>query len=244
MPGPFDSTRDVIVRAADFDSAVAFYESVLGLTVSYRGADLVGFDTGAFTLYVEGGAPHGPIFELLVVDLAAAKARLLANGCRIIEEDPGVPRCYIEDPHGFTFNLGKRKYDKFADLDPFFDIVMKGLEGLVDGHHFWDAVAADAIFEFRYRFPGWPERLESRAAYMTTLESYQMQLHSANGLVVHSTRDPGVVVLEYEVHGTARSTGKAYDNRFCSIVTISDRKIVHWRDYMDSLAPVLATSTS
>jgi ketosteroid isomerase-like protein len=121
---------------------------------------------------------------------------------------------------------------------------MKGLEGLVDGDHFWDAVADDAVFEFLYRFPGWPERLESRAAYMTALEGYRMRLHSANGLVVHLTRDPRVVVLEYEVHGTAASTGKAYDNRFCSIVTISDRKIVRWRDYMDSLAPVLATSTS
>ena len=140
--------------------------------------------------------------------------------------------------------MGTSKYDKFEALVPFFGIVMKGLAGLVDGDHFWDAVADDAVFEFLYRFPGWPERLESRAAYMTVMEGYRMRLHSANGLVVHLTRDPRVVVLEYEVHGTAPSTGKAYDNRFCSIVTLSDRKIVHWRDYMDSLAPVLATSTS
>jgi hypothetical protein len=32
-----------------------------------------------------------------------------------------------------------------------------------------------------------------------------MDLHSADGLVVHLTRDPRVVVLEYEVHGTAPS---------------------------------------
>lgn len=140
--------------------------------------------------------------------------------------------------------MGTPEYDKFKALDPFFSIVMKGLEGLVDGEHFWDAVADDAAFEFLYRFPGWPERLESRAAYMTAMEGYLMRLRSANGLVVHLTRDPRVVVLEYEVHGTASSTGKAYHNRFCSIVTIQDRKIIHWRDYMDSLAPVLATSTS
>jgi ketosteroid isomerase-like protein len=136
------------------------------------------------------------------------------------------------------------KYEKFKALDPFFNIVMEGLDGLVDGDHFWDAVADEAVFEFLYRFPGWPERLESRAAYMTAMESYGMHLNSADGLVVHLTRDPRVVVLEYEVHGTAPSTGRAYDNRFCSIVTIEDRKIVRWRDYMDSLAPVLSTSTS
>jgi uncharacterized protein len=138
--------------------------------------------------------------------------------------------------------MGALKYEKFKALDPFFSIVIQGLEGLVDGEHFWDAVADDAVFEFLYRFPGWPRRLESRAAYMTALEGYGMDLHSADGLVVHLTRDPGVIVLEYEVHGTARSTGKAYDNCFCSIVSIRDRKIVRWRDYMDSLAPVRATS--
>ena len=31
-------------------------------------------------------------------------------------------------------------------------------------------------------------------------------------------------------------TGAAYDNRFVSIVTIKNRKIVRRRDYMDSLA--------
>jgi ketosteroid isomerase-like protein len=46
----------------------------------------------------------------------------------------------------------------------------------------------------------------------------------------------GVVTLEYQVHGKAVKTGAAYDNRFASIVTIKDRQIVRWRDYMDSLA--------
>jgi ketosteroid isomerase-like protein len=95
-----------------------------------------------------------------------------------------------------------------------------------------------------YRIPGWPERLEGRNAYMTALEDYGMELHSADRLAVHLTREPRVVILEYEVHGIAPSTGKPYDNRFCSIITIEDRKIVHWRDYMDSLAPVLAASVS
>jgi uncharacterized protein len=57
--------------------------------------------------------------------------------------------------------MNSSKYDKFKALDPFFNIVMKGLEGLVDGDHFWDAVADEAVFEFLYRFPCWPERLES-----------------------------------------------------------------------------------
>jgi ketosteroid isomerase-like protein len=38
------------------------------------------------------------------------------------------------------------------------------------------------------------------------------------------------------MHGTVVSTGAPYVNRFVSVVTIKDRKIVHWRDYLDPLA--------
>ena len=44
------------------------------------------------------------------------------------------------------------------------------------------------------------------------------------------------MTLEYEVHGMALATGTPYENRFASIATIENRKIVRWRDYMDSLA--------
>jgi hypothetical protein len=33
---------------------------------------------------------------------------------------------------------------------------MEGLRGLVDGDHYFDTIADDAFFEFRYHFPGWP----------------------------------------------------------------------------------------
>jgi ketosteroid isomerase-like protein len=69
-------------------------------------------------------------------------------------------------------------------------------------------------------------------------------LHDADGLIVHRCQDPCIVILEYEVHGKAVATGALYDNRFISVVTISNRKIVHWRDYMDSLAAMNALAAS
>jgi uncharacterized protein len=38
------------------------------------------------------------------------------------------------------------------------------------------------------------------------------------------------------VHGKILATNTLYHNRFVSIATIANRKIVRWRDYMDSLA--------
>jgi len=42
--------------------------------------------------------------------------------------------------------------------------------------------------------------------------------------------------LERGRQRTTRRASSLYENRFISVVTIEDRKIVGWRDYMDSLA--------
>ena len=127
-------------------------------------------------------------------------------------------------------------------LNPFFEIVQKGLARLVDGEHFFDTVSEDAFFDFRYRFPGWPPTIRGRANLVAQFSGYgnNIRLHSADGLVVHHAQDRSVVILEYEIHGTILSHGVPYDNRFISVVTIKNRKIVHWRDYMDSLAAWMA----
>jgi catechol 2,3-dioxygenase-like lactoylglutathione lyase family enzyme len=101
----FESTREVILRTPNWTDAVSFYGSILGLPVAYQDATIVGFETGAFRLYVEKGKEHAPVFELLAPDVAAAKRQLVAAGCTIFEEDPALPRCYIRDPFGFTFNV-------------------------------------------------------------------------------------------------------------------------------------------
>jgi len=138
------------------------------------------------------------------------------------------------------------QYKVFEALDPFFDIVMQGLRGLVDGDHYFDTFAEDAVFESRYHFPGWPPTIRGRANLMASLSGYgkTIKLHSGDGLVVHRSQDSHVVILEYEVHGRILSSGAAYDNRLISVVTIENRKITHWRDYMDSLAAWTALNSA
>src|ERR1700686_4361046 len=78
------------------------------------------------------------------------------------------------------------KYKAFAALDPFFDIVQRGLAGHVDGDHYFDTIADDAVFEFRYIFPGVPQKLNSREALMALYSGYgnNIFLHGADALVV------------------------------------------------------------
>jgi len=103
------SSRDVLIQCNDMNGAVSFYEKVLGLRVTSRSDTMVGLETGSFCLYVEKGPSYGPVFEFYVSDLATAKEKLVAAGCRVENEDPSVPRCYVRDPFGLIFNLAERK---------------------------------------------------------------------------------------------------------------------------------------
>ena len=78
---------------------------------------------------------------------------------------------------------------------------------------------------------------------MDWFAGYTNILHTADNLRVYKCTQPDkVIILEYEVHGMVLRSGKTYDNHFCSIVTIKDRKIIHWRDYMDTLAVMISVT--
>jgi hypothetical protein len=81
-------------------------------------------------------------------------------------------------------------YEVFKALDPFFEVVQKGLSGFVDGEHYFDTIADDALFEFRYNFPGWPKTARGRADLMALYSRYgnNIALHRGDALVVHLSK--------------------------------------------------------
>ena len=130
------------------------------------------------------------------------------------------------------------KYSAFGPVKPYFDVVRGALGDLVDGEHFFDCADDDITYEVLYDFPGWPRIIEGKSELMESFRGYgnHIVIHATDHLTRHFADEGGVLVIEYEVHGTILSTGVRYDNRFCSIIKIANRRIVHWRDYMDSLA--------
>jgi ketosteroid isomerase-like protein len=129
-------------------------------------------------------------------------------------------------------------YAAYKGAEPYFNLVRGALGDLVDGEHFFDVVTDELVYEIRYDFPGWPRTIRGRAELMAQFRLYvdNIALQSADRLIIHKADDCRFVVIEYEVHGRILATGAPYDNRFCSIIRIENRKIAHWRDYMDSLA--------
>jgi ketosteroid isomerase-like protein len=145
--------------------------------------------------------------------------------------DPGVSRRghvtkYVDDSSNFG-----------AD-GPFFHVIREGLEGLVDGEDFFDLLDDDVVFEYVISVPGYPRRVEGRQDIVDLYRDYDsyMSVRSADNLRVYRDTAASVVVLEYEVHGTAVQTGRPYDNRFVSIVTVGGGKVTWWRDYLDPVA--------
>ena len=83
-----------------------------------------------------------------------------------------------------------------------------------------------------------PSGVEGRQNIIDLYSNYDsyMTVRSADNLRVYRDPAASVVVLEYEVHGESVQTGRPYNNRFVSIVTIKDGKVTWWRDYLDPIA--------
>jgi ketosteroid isomerase-like protein len=126
----------------------------------------------------------------------------------------------------------------FGADSPFFRVIRAGLVGLADGEDYFDLLADDVVFEYIISVPGYPGRVQGRQNVIDLYSGYGdfMTLHTADNLRVYRDQEASVVVLEYEVHGESVRTGRPYDNRFVSIITVKDRKVTHWRDYLDPIA--------
>jgi ketosteroid isomerase-like protein len=131
----------------------------------------------------------------------------------------------------------------FGANGPFFHIIRQGLEGLLDGEDYYDLLADDVAFDSVISVPGFPRHVEGRQSIIDLYRGYDdyMNVHRADNLRIYRDLEASVIVLEYEVHGESVQNARPYDNRFVSIITVKDHKIVHWRDYLDPIAIFEAT---
>jgi hypothetical protein len=82
-------------------------------------------------------------------------------------------------------------YSAFHALDPFFSVVMEGLSKFTDGVHYFDTLADDVLFEFRYHMAGWPEAIRGRANLMSLYSGYgnSILLERGDALAAHPSAD-------------------------------------------------------
>jgi len=128
--------------------------------------------------------------------------------------------------------------EDFTALDPFFRIIEQGLEGIAGPGHFFDLLAEDIIVEYVITVPGYPRRVQGRKAVAELYRPYgnSIVLDRCFDLAVHRDANTGVVVLEYASEGHTVRTRHPFKNRYISVLTIADGKVIHWRDYLDPIA--------
>jgi predicted enzyme related to lactoylglutathione lyase len=101
--------RDILIQAPDPTAAARFYVEQLGFEITNKTPYIISLEGEKINLYIERGPQLGPILEVTVSDVEEAKQRLVENGCEIVKDEPDFPRCYVQDPHGLTYNLIKSK---------------------------------------------------------------------------------------------------------------------------------------
>ena len=99
---------NILLQAPDPKEAARVYVEQLGFTIDAETPELVSLHGPAINLFIERGPALGPILEVLVDDVEAAKARLAAAGCEILKDEPESPRTYVRDPNGLVYNLRRQ----------------------------------------------------------------------------------------------------------------------------------------
>jgi catechol 2,3-dioxygenase-like lactoylglutathione lyase family enzyme len=102
----FRMSPNVAVRTHRFSEAVEFYTRVLGFQDRSDDPQLADLGAGPLNLFViEDQEIRGPVMELFVDDLEAARQTLVANGCKVLRWRGKGQDCYVQDPFGVIFNL-------------------------------------------------------------------------------------------------------------------------------------------
>lgn len=98
-------TPDILIQAEDLGDATRFYVQELGFEVTETSPKMVSLRGDHLNFFIEQGPALGPVLEVTVPDLASVRARLVRRGCIVVKDEPNVPRCYVRDPFGATYNL-------------------------------------------------------------------------------------------------------------------------------------------
>jgi predicted enzyme related to lactoylglutathione lyase len=96
---------DILIQAEEPKIAARFYVENLGFEITDQTLNMISLHGGHINLFIERGPALGPVLEVTVNDVEAARRRLVENGCEVVKDEPDFPRCYIKDPFGLIYNL-------------------------------------------------------------------------------------------------------------------------------------------
>ena len=94
---------DILIQAQDPKVAALFYVKQLGFEITGETPNMISLHGERINLFIERGPALGPVLEVTVGDVEAAKRRLVQQGCTIVKDE--APHHYVRDPFGLVYNL-------------------------------------------------------------------------------------------------------------------------------------------
>lgn len=126
------------------------------------------------------------------------------------------------------------------------DVIERLIRGISNGR--WpeldELYAEDAVVDYPFALPSGPARLAGRSAirrYFAAVGRLPLEL-TALHVVVHETKDPEVVIAEYDYDGLVTTTGRSFQVSNIQVSRVRDGHIVTSRDYHNH--PVLADAAA
>jgi hypothetical protein len=103
-----------------------------------------------------------------------------------------------------------------------------------------DLLADDVAVEAPFAAPGRPTRIEGKQRVLEYTQAsrarFPVRFIDCRNVVVHTTTDPEVIVVEYELVGTHTATGATASAPFIAVLRTRDGRLAHWREYQNTPA--------
>lgn len=137
--------------------------------------------------------------------------------------------------NGSYGDIGKLPPEERVGVDRSGELVERaiGAIGDLDIEAVSALLADDFVLELPFRADGGPRCMESdqAVAFMRALPTLlaRMNFHD---VVVHGAVPTGEIVAEYRSDGVTHS-GRPYQNRYVSFITVRDGRIARWREFFD-----------
>ena len=97
---------NIAIRTSQFSDAVNFYTKVIGFDNRSEDPELADLDANPLNIFIiEDDEFRGPVLELFVDDLEAARQEMVANGCKVLRWRGKGQDCYVKDPFGVIYNI-------------------------------------------------------------------------------------------------------------------------------------------
>ena len=103
--------------------------------------------------------------------------------------------------------------------------------------NFIEMVSHDCVMEFPYAPEGAISKVEGSDALANYLSrvSKIISIEEISEPLVHQTQAQDVVILEFECTGKGLRTGRPYNQRYVSVITLKDGKIKKYLDYWNPI---------